>query len=306
MRPIIKKIAAFIAILFVIFTFYFIWQKSQPKPDEYELLTPKVRTIEESSVATGQIESMIQVNIKPRMTGILSEIYVKTGQNVKKGDPIARIRVIPDMTALNNAEGAINKSRLNLEEVQRETNRTISLYNDKVVSKEEYEQAINRLNLAKEELANAKSSLDVVLNGNSVRTAKVNTTLITSTINGVILDLPMEVGASVVSTNTFTEGTTIATIADMKSQIFKGKIDETEVEKLRVGMPMKITVGAMKSKEILGKLKEIETKGNKENGTIMFEIKGDLENNGELVFSHAGYSANAKIITEKEENVLSN
>lgn len=305
MKNFLKKFIGVVVGLFVVYTFYYIWAQSQPKPDIYELLTPQNRTIEETSIATGQIEAKNQVNVKPRMTGILSDLSVQVGQQVNVGDVIARITVIPDMNALNNAKSAVKRCELNLEETSRETDRIVALYGDGVVSKEEYERAVNKLALAKEELKKAKSEEEIILRGTSSTVGAVNTTLVKATMQGTVIDLPLKQGASVVSTNSFTDGTTIATIADLSSLRFTGKIDEIEVEQIHPGMPMKLTIGAIRNKTFEGQLEEIATKGIKDNGTIMFEVSGSIKCDENFSIRREGYSANASIVTNKAQNTLS-
>lgn len=306
MKKTLRKIGIAAVLLFVAYTFYFIWAQSQPAPDVYEILKPQVRTIEQTAVATGRVEARNQVDVKPRTTGILSKICVEKGQRVKVGDIIARISIIPDMTAYNNAQSAVKSSRMQLEEVQRETDRIKALFADGVVSREEYEQAINRLDLAKEDYDKALSAKDIVLRGNSAQTGTVNTTVVTATMNGIITSIPLKEGASVVATNAFTDGTTIATIANMNSLRFVGKIDETEVESIQLGMPMSITVGAIHGTTFTGQVEDIATKGVNDNGTIMFEVTGSINaTDGGVAISRDGYSANASIVTSRAEKALS-
>jgi HlyD family secretion protein len=305
MKKILKTIGWCLVTVFVVYTFYFLWAQSQPKPDVYELLKPAVRDIERSCVATGQIEPRLQINVKPRTTGILSALLVKEGQHVSVGQVIARVQIIPDMNALNDAQSGVQTAKLQLDETSKETNRVISLYKKGVVSKEEYEQASNKLSLARETLTKSRSLLDIVLKGSSGRSRSVNTTMVTSTMNGTIISLPLKVGASVVSTNPYTEGTTIATIADMRTLRFTGKIDEVEVEHLHIGMPMTITIGAMQDKKLTGEVDAISTMGNKENGTIMFQVKGVAHGLLASNISRAGYSANASMVTDRRTHVMS-
>ncbi len=305
MKKVIKTIGWCLVAIFVVYTFYFLWKQSQPEPAMYELIKPAARDIDRSCVATGVIEPRLQVNVKPRITGILSALLVKEGQHVSAGQVIAQVQIIPDMNALNDAQSAVQTAQLQLDETCKETNRVISLFKKGVVSKEEYEQAANKLSLAREALTKSKSLLEVVLKGSSSRSGSVNTTMVTSTMSGTVISLPLKVGASVVSTNPYTEGTTIATIADMHSLQFTGKIDETEVERLHPGMPMTITVGAMQEKKLSGMVSQIGTMGNKENGTIMFQIKGTVNGLDASDVSKAGYSANASIVTDHRAGVTS-
>ena len=306
MKKKITRIAIWtLVICFLGYTFYFLWSQSQPIPDKYELVHPETRTIVSKSVATGQIQPRKKVSVKPRITGTLAQICVKNGDRVQAGDLIAVVKIIPDMTALNEAQSSVQATKLRYDEASREADRVKSLYEKDVVSKEEYEHSQSNLSLAKENMLKAQAALDIVLYGSSKRSGDVNTTKVTSTMTGTVIDLPLKEGASVVSTNTFSDGTTIATVADMEDMIFEGKIDETEVEKLIVGSEVTITLGSNRDRLIRGVLEEIATLGVKENGTIMFPLKVSVRlEDGESVV-RAGYSANAEFVTATVENVLS-
>lgn len=286
-------------------TFFLLWRQSRPTADTYELLHPARRTILASSIATGQIQPRRYVNVKPRITGILAQTNVKVGQDVRIGDVIARVSVIPDMTSYNEALSAVESSSLQLEEARREYERAKSLYEGEVATKEEFEKASHNLSLAEENHSRAQSSLDIILYGSSKRSGAVNTTIVTATMSGKVIDLPLKNGASVVSTSPYSEGTTIATIADVSDMVFDGKIDETEVDRLRVGIPANITVGSNVDRHIGGRLEEISSMGVKENGTVMFNVKASVLTDDGRTELRAGYSANAEFITDKAEDVIS-
>lgn len=303
MKRYIKTIAWCLVAAFVLFTFYFLWKQSQPETVYYELLSPEVRTLERKSIATGQIEPRRQVTVKPRITGILYEIDVVNGQAVELGQLIGKVRIIPDMNAVNEALSSVETARLHLDEVSKETERVKNLYAKKVVSKEEFEKANHSLALAQESYRKAEAAYDIVRQGSSKRGGDINTTEVRATMAGTIIDLPLKEGASVVATSPYTEGTTIAVIADMSDMIFEGKIDETEVTKLHKGQKTVITVGAAQGSAIDGTLEEIATLGVKENGTIMFKIKTSVGAAAGL--QRAGFSANAEFITQSAKDVLS-
>ena len=290
---------------FVLLTFFFLWRQSRPAPEFYELLYPQERTIYQSSIATGQIQPRRIVHVKPRITGILTQINVKIGQEVRTGDVIARVSVIPDMSSYNEALSAVEASNLRLQEAQREYDRTETLFNDDVITREEFEKSAHNLSLAKTEAAKAQSSLDIILYGSSQRSGSVNTTIVKATMSGKVIDIPLKQGASVVSTSPYSEGTTIATVADVSDMIFDGKIDETEVERLVVGIPARITVGSSLTRHITGTLEEISSMGVKENGTVMFSLKASVDSDDGTTELRAGYSANAEFITAQADNVLS-
>lgn len=289
--------------LAVIGTFYFLWKKSRPVITKYELVTPKRDTIETKTVATGKVEPRDEVLIKPQMSGIISEVLKEAGQMVKEGEIIAKIKVIPEMVQLNSAESRVRVAKISLEQVTPAFNRNKQLFEQGVISKEEYETSLAEYKKAQEEADNAQDAMDIIREGISKKSAALSTTQVRSTINGMILDVPIKVGNSVIQSNTFNDGTTIATVADMSDMIFKGKVDETEVGRIHEGMPIKLTVGALDSRVFNAQLEYVAPKGVEENGAVLFEIKAAAEI-PEDAFIRAGYSANAEIVLKHAENVL--
>lgn len=299
------KIAGWlIAIAFVGYTFYMLWAQSQPKVVVYELLTPQTRDIVKTSVASGKVEPRDEVNIKPQIQGIITELYVVAGDKVKAGDPIAKVSVIPDMNQLTSAQSNVRTTQLSLEETERESARIENLYKKGIVSKEEYEQSQNNLHKMQEQALAAQDALDIVTEGSSKRAGKINTTIVRSTISGTVLDVPVKIGTSVVNSNSFNDGTTVCTVADMSQIIFRGKIDETEVGRLRHGMPIKLSVGAIQGVTLPATLEYISPKGSESNGAVLFEIKAAAQIPDSIEI-RAGYSANAEIEFDRHEQVLS-
>ncbi len=305
MKKALKYILWTLVAAFVILTLFFLWRQSRPAAETYELLKPMERTIYQSSIATGQIQPRRLVYVKPRITGILTQINVKIDQEVKTGDVIARVSVIPDMNSYNEALSAVQASDLQLKEAQRIYDRDAALYKEDALTREEFERSEHNLSLAKENAAKAQSSLDIILYGSSQRSGAVNTTIVKATMSGRVIDLPLRQGASVVSTSPYSEGTTIATIADVSDMIFDGKIDETEVDRLSVGIPARITVGSSLDRHITGTLEEISSMGVKESGTVMFSLKASVDSDDGTTGLRAGYSANAEFITAQADNVIS-
>ena len=290
--------------LFVLYTFYFLYQKSQPQVVMYELLEPEVRDIVKSSVASGKVEPRDEVNVKPQIQGIVTELYVEAGDKVKVGDQIAKVSVIPDMSQLSNAQSQVRTTQLTLEETEREFARVETLYQKGVASKEEYEQAQNNLHKVREQAQSAQDALDIVTDGISKRAGKINTTIVRSTITGTILDVPVKIGTSVINANSFNEGTTVATVADMGDIIFRGNIDETEVGRLRQGMNINLSIGAIQGVKLPAVLEYISPKGANTNGAILFEIKAAAQI-PDTITVRAGYSANAEIMLAERKQVLS-
>ena len=296
-------IAAIIALIFI-GTFVFLWQKSQPKEVVYNEFTPKMEDIQKTTIITGKIEPRNEVNVKPQISGIITELLKEPGQMVQQGEVIAKVKVIPDMGQLSSAEARVRLSEINLKQAQVNFNREENLYNQKLVSADEYDKVKQALHQAKEEKTAAEDALQVVRDGVSKANASASSTLIRSTISGVILDIPVKVGNSVILANTFNDGTTIATVANMNDLIFRGNIDETEVGQLVSGMPMKITIGALQDLQFDAALEYISPKAVESNGANQFEIKAavKLAEGGKI---RSGYSANAEIVLSSANKVLS-
>ena len=303
MRKYVKIFFLVIALLLLLGTFVFLWMKSQPKEERYEVISPEKTSIEKKTVATGKVEPRDEVLIKPQISGIVAEVYKEAGEMVKAGDVLALVKVIPEMGTLNAAESRVNVAKINEEQGRREFTRTQDLYKSGVISKEDYEKAKAEFDRQKEELVNAQDNLEIVRDGIARRSAQYSNTQIRSTVTGMILDVPVKVGNSVIQSNNFNDGTTIATIADMSDMIFKGKIDETEVGRLKEGMPISLTVGALTDEKFNAVLEYISPKGTEENGSILFEIKAAVTI-PDTVFVRSGYSANAEIILEKRDSVV--
>lgn len=303
MKKYLKVIIAALVVLVFIGTFVFLYQKSKPQPVVYDEFTPKVADISKTTVITGAIEPRDEVEVKPQISGIITEIYKEAGQMVKAGEVIAKVKVIPDMGQLSSAESRVRLAEINLKQAKVNYDREKQLYDKQLVSAEEYDNVRQALDQAREENTAAIDALEVVRDGVSRSNASASSTLIRSTISGLILDVPVKVGNSVILSNTFNDGTTIATVADMSDLIFKGNIDETEVGQLVTGMPMRITIGALQNLKFEARLEYISPKATDNNGANQFEIKAAVTvPQGNAIRS--GYSANAEIELASAKGVL--
>lgn len=298
-----KLIIATIIALIFIGTFVFLWQKSQPKEVVYNEFTPEMNEVKKTTIITGKIEPRNEVNIKPQIGGIITQLMKEPGDYVQAGEVIAKVKVIPDMAQLSSAESRVRLADLNLRQAKIDYEREKSLYEQKLVSADEYDKVAQKLKQAKEELLASEDALQVVRDGVSKSNANASSTLVRSTISGVILDVPVKVGNSVINTNTFNEGTTIASVANMNDLIFRGNIDETEVGQLYSGIPMKITIGALQDLSFDAALEYISPKATDNNGANQFEIKAAVKvaKDDKL---RSGYSANAEIILSSVEKAL--
>ncbi|MDX2189040.1 MAG: efflux RND transporter periplasmic adaptor subunit [Bacteroidota bacterium] len=282
----------------------YLFFREKKDPITYQTESPVIMNIIKKTVATGSIEPRREVLVKPQVSGIIEEIYLKAGEEVKKGDVIAKVRIIPEMTRINDAESQLNTAKINLEISEKEYIRQQKLLNDKVISQREFVQFEQDYRIRKEQLIQAENNIQLIKKGSSDR-IKNTTTEIKATIDGKILDIPIKVGSNVIQANNFNEGTTIASLANMDDLIFKGKLVESEIGKLSLNMNLDLVIAAIPDKIYKAKLEFIASKGVEDKGSIQFEIKAGIlpSENNKLI--RAGYSANADIILDKKDSVLS-
>lgn len=288
-----------LGVLFL-WTLYFLYQKSASKPDEYAVETLKRTDVVKKTVANGKIVPRKEILIKPVVSGIIRELYVEAGQQVKKDQPLAKIQIVPDMLSLSNAENRVRTAEINVQNAQMNFDRNKPLLDKGVISAAEMQGFDVALKNARQELAAAQEALQVVRDG--ISRSSAGNTIVRSTIDGMVLDVPVKEGNSVIERNNFNEGTTIAAIADMADLIFQGKVDESEVGKVELGMPVVLTVGAIDNAKWDADLEYIAPKGVEENGAIQFEIRAAVKlKEGQSLRS--GYSANADIVLERRDSV---
>ncbi len=302
-----KKFIRIFVILLILGIFVgtigFLYSKSRDTSVVYETTEPFYKDIIRKTVATGSVVPRNEIEIKPTVSGIVDEIYVSEGDVVETGQVIARVRIVPNMINLNAAESRLNRAEIALEESRINYHRQKQLYKNDVIAESEYLPVRIALQNAEEEFESAENNLQLIRDGVSKSSGEASNTLIRSTINGMVLDIPVEIGNSVIETNNFNEGTTIVSIANMSDMIFKGKVDESEVGKITEGMELILNVGAIDGADFTADLEHISPKGVEESGAIQFEIRAAVDLDQEH-FIRAGYSATADIVLERRDNVL--
>ena len=295
-------IGALIALIFI-GTFVFLFKKSRPEKETFNEYEVAYMDVSRKTLITGQIGPRNEVSVKPQINGIIAELYKEAGQEVKENEVIAKLKVIPDMNSLSAAQSRVRLAEINYAQALTNYEREKTLYDRNLVSKEEYEKTVQALNQAREEKSAAQDALEIVRDGVSSANATSSSTLIRSTISGLILDIPVKVGNSVIQANTLNDGTTVATVADMNDLIFKGNVDETEVGTLREGMSMTITIGALQNYTFDAVLEYIAPKAVQNNGVNQFEIRAAVKPQEDNKI-RSGYSANAELVLESAEHVL--
>lgn len=303
MKVVIRILILVVIAGLLIGTLVYLFKKNQESPIVYNTKSAEITTIIKKTVATGSILPRKEILIKPQISGIVQSIYVEAGDMVKDGDILAKIRVVPNMVALNNADNRLNRAKIEHEQAMIDYNRNKSLYDKKVISDATFQPVKLRLRSAEEELEAAENNLTIVKEGVSKSGKNSSNTLIRSTIDGMVLDVPIKEGNSVIEANNFNDGTTIANIADMQDMIFEGKVDESEVGKLTEGMTLILNIGAIDAEKFEANLEYIAPKGVEENGAIQFLVKAAVELK-EDQFVRAGYSSTADVVLDRRDSVL--
>ncbi len=312
-------ITLIIILLLAAIGIYYIWQKDQEDPISYTTEQASQQTIIKETVATGSIVPKEEVNIKPNISGVIDKIHVEAGDFIKAGDLIAELKVVPNVSSLTNAKNNIAGARTSVETAKLARDNQKSLYDrqkalfDKgVIAANEFDLAQNAYNNAQQRykqeqvnLTSAQQNYDIIRTGTTAGLGNYAQTSVRATVSGMVLDVPVKEGNQVIEANNFNEGTSIATIADVTKMIFEGKVDESEVGKIKEGLQLHITVGAFDNKKFDAVLDYVAPKGIAEDGAIQFAIKGTLKASQDSTFIRAGLSANASIILDRRDDVLS-
>ncbi len=303
MKRVIPILVVLVCLAGALGTMYFLWIKSKPKAQPTRVEGLEQRDIVKKTVATGAIVPREEVEIKPRVSGVVEELFVEAGAAVKAGDKIARIRIVPDAASLQRGEASVQQARLAYDTAKRELDRANGLFAQGVIAEAELARLKDTVATAKQALDSAGQALQIVKEGQARGGGKVSNVVVTSTVDGMVIDVPVKTGFSVIESNTFNAGTTIAVVADMSDMIFLGQVDESEVGKIKVGMPLDIKIGALEKEVFEGTLEHIAPRGKLLEGAIQFEIKASVKPKKD-VFVRAGYSANADVVLDRRTGVL--
>jgi len=303
MKKAVRIILFAILIIVVLMTFKFLWDESRPKEIVYDIVTPQIGSVQNSVVATGNIEPRNKILIKPQISGIINDVRKEAGESIQKGEIIAQVKVTTEMGELNTAESRLKVAEINLSQIELDFARQKMLHEKEVISRNEFELSEASYKKAVEERENARDALDIVKYGVASKFSQLSNTQIRSTISGTVLNLPIKEGDYVIQSNAFNDGTTIAAVADMNDLIFRGNVDETEVHLLKNDMLVKIKIGAITSKIFDAHIEYIAPQGKKENGTVLYEIKAAMHA-PDSINIRADYSANAEVVIEQANDVV--
>lgn len=302
MNKIVKYILIGILGLGALWAAAFFIKSNSKSAITYETKKPFTSNIEKKTVATGKVIPEDEIEIKPQISGIIETIYLEEGAQVKAGDLIAVIKVVPNEQSLNQARGRVRNAEIALNNTEIEYKRNKAIFDKGVISSQDFNVLQLQYDQAVQELDNARADYQIIRRGSAGGSSSANTN-IRATVAGTLLEIPVREGDQVIQSNNFNDGTTIATIADLGKMIFEGKVDEGEVGKLEIGMPLEISLGAIEDQKFEAKLKFIAPKGIEESGAVQFKIEGDVVVEGDFMI-RAGYSANASLVLEKKDSVM--
>lgn len=303
MKKILGWLLALFVVAIVLGAFVYLYKKSQSKPIVFQTEQAEIADITKKTVATGSIVPRREVEVKPKVTGVLAELYVEPGKKVKSGDPIGKIAIVPDAMQINQADATVRGAQIAFDNAKRELARNEELFKRGVVADAELQRFRTEFALRKQELDSAGQRLQLVKEGATRGQGSASTLIVTSTADGMVIDVPVKVGFSVIQSNNFNAGTTVAVVADMDDMIFEGRVDEAEVAKIKEGMKLSIKVGAIEKEQLEGVLEYISPKGKTIDGAIQFEIKAAVKQKAGMQI-RANYSANADIVLDEKKKVL--
>ena len=289
------SLAALALVLLVV-----LWQLSRSPRTGYSYAEVTYSDIASTMTISGKISPAREVEIRPRISAYVSEILVECGDEVKKGQRLVRLEAIPDILALEEANTALELEKIALRQAQTDFERAKKLYDGNSISTKEYELAQNGLDVAEERMALALNRRDIIVNGCSNRYSEYDESIVRSPIDGVVSSIPVIEGETVSPV-----GKVVCTVADDGPLVFKGNVDETDISSLKKGLDVELVLGAYPNIVIPARIVSISSFGKTDKGFTQFEIEASLTAIPESVELHSGFSANAKVVTRRENHVLS-
>lgn len=281
---------------------YFLVKRNEQPTEVFDTRKVTISSIIKKAVASGSIEPRKEVTIKSRVSGVVETLYMDAGETIDKNALIAKIKIVPDAVTLNAAQARVETARISADNARRERDRRKNLLNENLISRDEYATYQYDYEIQREEEESARSNLRLIREGGSGEAGTVSSE-IRSTVKGTVLQIPVKEGETVTETNNFNEGTTIASVADMTDMIFTGTVDESEVGRIGEGMALQISIGAIEDETFDGTLEFISPKGVRDEGTVQFQIRAAIKQNSQRQV-RAGYSANADIVLDRRDDVL--
>jgi len=301
-RKLIVWIAVAVVVLAVVAGFAVMRKKGSAKGSAGTVKVERGNVVEKA-LAVGSIVPRNEISVKAKISGVVKRIYREPGQKVTAGEPLIEIQPDPTPLELADARRKVDMDEIAFKNFERTIERSRDLLSKGLVSDKDFDEEQKNYDQAKLQLNMSRERLELIEKGHASIAGREIDALIKAPIAGFVLEKNINLGDPVVPLTSYQEGTVLMTIADMDSLIFKGTVDEIDVGKLSVGMPVDIKIGAIPGTSIPGKLTKISLKAKEENNTRMFPIEISISNT-KIALLRAGYSANADIIINRADSVL--
>jgi HlyD family secretion protein len=260
-------------------------------------------TIVDKALAVGRIEPEVEIGVKSQISGVVQRRFADEGQFVHAGDALLEIKPTPTPLELAEARRQVQLRDVELDNLKLELDRNEKLRSQGLVSEQDYLAVKQRVEQTEIQRQIAAERLSLLAEGRIAAGQGRRETVIRSPINGYILEYDVEVGDPVVPISTYQEGTVLIRMAEMNKLLFRGNVDEIDVGRLHEGLPVEIKIGALPDAKVAGKLTLISLKAKTEDNATRFPVEITILPTDSVVL-RAGYSANADVIIQRRDSVL--
>ena len=257
--------------------------------------------IERQAVGTGTIGPEFEVEVKPQISGIISEVFKRMGEKVRVGDPLVKVKPNPTPFDSVSAKRSVEAAKLGEERAVefRDKENLLAKIMSVLMGKKEMQRQYEQARLGR---VRAEEQRDLLEQGKVIMDDEVIDSVVTSPIDGYILERRVNIGDPVEALGSRTGGTVLCVLADMDTLVFRGTVDEIDVGHLKEGMEARIQVGALPECLLKGTLDEISLKAQQRDNATVFEVRLSFERPEDVVL-RAGYSATASILVQKKDNI---
>ena len=295
-----KPFQIFVCVVFIGVVGFITYSLVKESHERYYATTrPEVATIEEKLALPGFIYPGKEIEIKPQISGVIDAVYVGVGDRVEEGSPIASVSLVPNSSEVEQLTSSVNISRINLEAARLRHERQKQLFEAKAVSHAEFEAVEHEYQTAQENYNAAEHQLNLRRKGR-----KSATNLVRSSTAGVIIDIPVKVGTSVMERSGYNPGSTVAVLAGTDHYVFRANVPEKSIGRLHVGMPVSLSLPALDSLAVDAIIQTISAKGEMQGGAVKFPVEAQFTFDGKDGTLRSGYSATATILLRQAKSVL--
>ena len=298
-----KTLFIFLAIV-VLGVVAFFWFNTPNAQVQEHSISIENRDISEEIYIPGNVYPVKEIELKSQLSGVLDKIFVKIGDVVQEGSPVASISLVPSTLELERLENNVKMAQINFDEAKLSYERSKKLFEAQTISKANMETAEREYGTAKEQLLSAQNQLAIQKTGRVIGKSETSN-IVKSSISGTVIDLPLQEGASVIERNTLNSGITVAILAKMGQFVFRTQLAEQYLENIHLGDSISLAFNAYKDLKTTAKITKISSKGTLENGIMKYTLEAEFPVNAQMPVIRSGYSATAEIVLNSKKNVPS-